>query len=122
MPETLERLLPLNLRENTEMYNKIQDVITSAKICYSKLLSMSGDQVKAANIPDPDSKQIPHVCAIPRVTGSNDELTSCKNVLHAWSRSCVTVQIARLEQELCDRTIREFNFHHLKFANSTSIT
>ena len=81
MQEALERLLPLKLRVNTEMYNKIQDSITSAKICReTELLSMSRDQVNAANIPDPDEKQIPHVCVIPRVTESNDELTSCKNV------------------------------------------
>jgi hypothetical protein len=67
IPEALERLLPLKLRENTEMYRKIQDTITSAKICIeTQLLDMSRDEVKVTGTSGGyvDGHGYPFVCVV----------------------------------------------------------
>ena len=52
MAAALERLLPPNLRENADIYKRTQDALTEAKIgSEAELLSMTRDQIKAANVP-----------------------------------------------------------------------
>jgi hypothetical protein len=52
MAAALEKLLPPKLRENADIYKRTQDALTEAKICSeAALLSMTRDQIKAANVP-----------------------------------------------------------------------
>ena len=52
MAAALDRLLPPKLRENADIYKRTQDALTEAKISsIAELLSMTRDQIKAANVP-----------------------------------------------------------------------
>ena len=52
MAAALERLLPPKLRENADIYKSTQDALTEAKIgSEAALLSMTRDQINAANVP-----------------------------------------------------------------------